>query len=234
MADETTTQTENTSTSADAGVKSAGLRFVNAGGACRKCRRVGMKLFLKGDRCASPKCALTRRSYAPGQHGQKRTRLSDYGRHLQEKQKLAYIYGLNERQLRTLVGHAAKFKENTEEKIVQLLETRLDSVVYDLGWARSREEARKLVVAGHFLINNKKVTRVGFNVQEKDEIMISDRAIKLKLYRETILPLARDKQVPVWFNKKEETKAKVARLPQLAEVNLFNILLPLVIEFYSR
>lgn len=231
---ETPIQSEEMNASTDFGSKSAGLRFIKSKGVCRKCRRVGMKLFLKGDRCAGAKCSFTNRSYGPGQHGQKRSRTSDYGRHLIEKQKLAYIYGLNEKQLRNLVSKASKFKENTEEKIVQLLETRLDSVVYVLGWARSRQEARKLVVSGHFLVNSKKVTKPGFCLRQNDEIMISDRAIKSKLFIEIIMPQAKDKQIPGWLNKKEETKAKMIRLPMLEEVNIFNIQLPLVIEFYSR
>lgn len=231
---ETPVQSEETSASSNSSSKGAGLRFIKSKGVCRKCRRVGMKLFLKGDRCAAAKCSFTNRSYAPGQHGQKRSRISDYGRHLIEKQKLSYVYGLNERQLRTLVSKASKVQENTEEKIVQLLETRLDSMIFVLGWARSKQEARKAVVAGHFLVNNKKVTKPGYNVRENDEIMISDRALKSKLFIETIMPLAKERQIPAWIKKTEETKAKMIRLPKIDEVNIFNIQLPLVIEFYSR
>src|ERR1035437_414079 len=207
----------------------AGLRFIKSKSVCRKCRRVGMKLFLKGDRCVSPKCAFTRRSYAPGQHGQKRSRISDYGRHLLEKQKLAFIYGLSGSQMRILISKATQFRENTEEKIVQLLETRLDSVVYALGWGRSRQEARKLIVSGHILINGRRVDKPGYLLKAKDVVVLSARAQGLKLYKENILPQAKDKQIPAYLKKKNEMQASLVRLPEFSEINLFNISIPLVI-----
>jgi len=236
MADEEVIESPQAEEISDsAGAKTgAGLRFVKSNSACRKCRRAGMKLFLKGDRCAGAKCAFTRRSYAPGQHGQKRSRISDYGRHLLEKQKLAFIYDLRENQLRKLVKKATNYKENTEEKIVQLLETRLDSIVYVLGWARSRNEAKKLIVSGHFLINGKRLDKSGYNLKAKDKIALSLRAKSLKVYKESILLLARDRQIPAYLKKVNETEATLTRMPEFTEINLFNISLPLIIEFYSR
>jgi small subunit ribosomal protein S4 len=236
MADEEVIESPQTeeSTKSPEGKAGAGLRFIKSKSVCRKCRRVGMKLFLKGDRCAGPKCAFSRRSYAPGQHGQKRSRTSDYGRHLLEKQKLAFIYGLKESQLRRLVSKATQFKENTEDKIVELLETRLDSVVYSLGWARSHAEARILIISGHIKVNDRRVDKPGFNVKVKDTVSLSKRAQGLKLYKENILLLAKDKQIPSFLKKKSETEGSLIRLPEFNEVNLFNISLPLVIEFYSR
>ena len=124
---------------------------------CRLCRREGQKLFLKGDRCYSSKCAIDRRGYAPGQHGQGRSKISDYGLQLREKQKAKRFYGLQETQFRNLFDKAARKSGITGENLLILLETRLDNVVFRLGFASSRKEARQLVNHGHFQVNGKKV-----------------------------------------------------------------------------
>jgi len=226
---------ESKSSLSDKGTKvGAGLRFIKSKAVCRRCRRLGLKLFLKGEKCSTPKCPFSNRSYAPGQHGQKRSRLSDYGRHLQEKQKLAAIYILKENQLRLLVKEAISFKEDSQEKIVQLLETRLDSIAYVLGWGRSRVEARKLIISGHICVNGKKNDRPGYRVKPKDVISLADKVIVKKLYKDILLPSIKDKQIPEYLKRKNETEATLIRLPKFVEINLFNIQLPLVIEFYSR
>ena len=130
------------------------------GESCRVCRREGEKLFLKGSRCYTDKCALTRRAYAPGQHGQKRKKQSDYGMQLREKQKAKAFYGVLESQFRKYFEEASRSKEVTGLKLLQILESRLDNVVYRLGLATSRAQARQLVRHGHFTVNGKKVIKV--------------------------------------------------------------------------
>ena len=127
------------------------------GATCRLCRREGMKLFLKGDRCFTDKCAFVRRSYAPGQHGASKKKISNYGTQLREKQKAKRIYGVLESQFRTTYERAEKMKGIAGENLLKLLEMRLDNVVFRLGFGASRTEARQLVTHGHFLVNGKKV-----------------------------------------------------------------------------
>jgi len=210
----------------------AGLRFVKSKGNCRKCRRLGIKLFLKGEKCFSAKCPLIRRSYAPGQHGQKPIKISDYSRHLQEKQKLSLMYGLKDRQLRNIVKKASQRKENTEEEIIQLLERRLDNIIFKTGWALSLAQARKLVIAGHFYLNAKRINRPGYLVRVGDVISLSPRAKNLKLFQEIILPPAKDKNYPNWLERKAQ-EIKIVRFPKKDEVHI-NIEFPLVIEFYKK
>ncbi|MCD6195134.1 30S ribosomal protein S4 [bacterium] len=234
MAEETTTEekAETTSEAASSETKGAGLRFMKSKGVCRKCRRLGVKLFLKGEKCTSAKCPLIKRSYAPGQHGQKQTKISDYGRHLREKQKLVLIYSLKDRQLRRLIWKASRKKENTEEEIIQALERRLDSTIYRLGWALSRRQARKLVNGGFFSVNGRRIDRPGYLVNKKDKISLSERAKNSKLFKNIILPYAKEAEVPAWL-KRKETEAEVLRFPQAEEAQL-NVDLSLVIEFYKR
>ncbi|MCD6422327.1 30S ribosomal protein S4 [bacterium] len=227
---ETTEQQEEKTASAES--KGQGLRFIKSKGVCRLCRRAGQKLFLKGEKCYSPKCPFIRRPYPPGQHGQKPVKLSDYGKHLREKQKLAWIYGLKDRQLRRLVREASKKKEKTEEEIVRRLERRLDNVVYRLGWALSRRHARKLVVGGFFYVNGRRVDRPGYLVEKGDKIEWAPKAHKSKLFEEQIKPHMQEVEVPAWLKRKED-KAEVLRFPKREEVQL-PVELSLVIEFYKR
>ncbi len=129
------------------------------GSVCRLCRREGMQLFLKGERCYGDKCSVKKRNYAPGQHGQRRTKLSEYGIQLREKQKVKRIYGLTERQFRLCFERAEKRKGITGENLLRILELRLDNVIYRSGFASSRNQARQLIGHGHFLVNRKKVAR---------------------------------------------------------------------------
>src|ERR1044071_2055132 len=124
---------------------------------CKLCRRENLKLFLKGERCYTDKCAMERRPYPPGQHGQARSKISEYGLQLREKQKMRRIYGVLEKQFRAYYAEAARRKGVTGEQLIQLLERRLDNVIYRMGFANNREEARQFVRHGHFLLNGKKV-----------------------------------------------------------------------------
>lgn len=142
------------------------------GASCRICRREGLKLFLKGDRCFTEKCAFTRRGYAPGQHGQSRKKLSNYGTQLREKQKARRIYGVLEGQFRRTYEMAERQRGITGENLLRLLELRLDNVVYRLGYGSSRTESRQLVNHGHFLVNGKKVDIASYTVQAGDVISV--------------------------------------------------------------
>ena len=146
------------------------------GATCKLCRREGMKLFLKGDRCYTDKCAFVRRSYAPGQHGASRKKLSNYGTQLREKQKAKRIYGVLEGQFRNTYERAEKMRGIAGENLLKLLEMRLDNVVYRLGYGASRTEARQLVNHGHFLVNGKKVDIASFKVSVNDVITVCEKS----------------------------------------------------------
>ncbi|TJX62313.1 30S ribosomal protein S4 [Soehngenia saccharolytica] len=151
------------------------------GPSCRLCRREGTKLYLKGDRCYSDKCALNKRNFAPGQHGQSRKKSTEYGMQLREKQKVRRFYGLTESQMRMYFDKADKMKGITGENLLRLLELRLDNVVYRMGFASSRAEARQLVTHGHFLLNGRKadipslITNVGDTIEVKERSKSSDK-----------------------------------------------------------
>ena len=144
------------------------------GATCRLCRREGQKLFLKGDRCYTDKCAFVRRSYAPGQHGAAKKKMSNYGVQLREKQKARRIYGVLEGQFRTYYEKADHMKGITGENLLMLLEMRLDNVAYRLGYGASRNEARQLVTHGHFLVNGKKVDIPSYRVSVNDVISVCE------------------------------------------------------------
>lgn len=148
------------------------------GSVCRLCRRENLKLMLKGDRCYSDKCAIERRPYPPGQHGQTRKKFTDYGIQLREKQKVKRIYGMLERQFRTVYINAARKKGVTGENLLTALERRLDNVVYRIGFASTHAEARQLVRHGHFRVNGKKVTIPSFNTKAGDVVSLKDRSKK--------------------------------------------------------
>lgn len=150
------------------------------GATCKLCRREGMKLFLKGDRCYTDKCAFVKRSYAPGQHGANRKKVSEYGMQLREKQKAKRIYGVLETQFRNTYERAEKIKGVTGENLLRLLEMRLDNVVFRLGFASSRVEARQLVNHGHFLVNGKKVDIASYKVSVNDVISVREKVEQAK------------------------------------------------------
>jgi len=201
---------------------------------CRKCRREGQKLFLKGDKCTSPKCPFARRSYAPGAHGQfSGARLSEYGRQLREKQKAARIYGLREGIFRNYYKKASRVKGKTDEALLQLLEKRLDNVIYRCGITSSRRLARQIVAHGHVKVSGRKVDIPSYQVKPDDKIEFKDRFKKGKIIKEREKVLVKV-ITPKWlkFDKKNIT-IEILREPQKEEIEVvFNP--AQIIEFYSR
>lgn len=201
------------------------------GATCRLCRREGMKLFLKGDRCYTDKCAFDRRSYAPGQHGANKKKVSGYGVQLREKQKAKRIYGVLESQFRNYYEKAEHMKGITGENLLKLLELRLDNVAYRLGYGASRSEARQLVTHGHFLVNGKKVDIPSYKVSVNDVISVCEKSRtseKFKVFAEN------PKTLPKWLeNDVEKFEGKV-----VAEVTREDIDVPvnetLIVELYSK
>lgn len=206
----------------------------NLGPKCKQCRREGVKLFLRGDRCLGPKCGMVKRNYPPGLHGVKRAkRLSGYGLQLREKQKTKRIYGLLEKQFKGYYKKAAKTKGDTGEILLQLLERRLDNVVYKLGFAKSRNAARQLVNHGHFQVNAKNVDIPSFQIKVNDQIKVKDTKSKDKYWQ--AWQKATDKaEVPQWLNsEKKAFSGKVIGLPQKEDLKQ-EIDPYLIVEFYSR
>ncbi len=192
-----------------------------------------MKLFLKGERCYTEKCAVARRNYAPGQHGQRRPKPSEYGLQLREKQKVKRIYGLLERQFRTYFSKAERRKGVTGETLLLLLEQRLDSVVYRLGFASSRAQARQLVHHGHFLVNNRKVDIPSYLVNLGDVIQIRERSRELEPIK-TSLETVEQRGIPVWLELvRGEFKGIVHQLPSRDQITL-PIQEQLIVELYSK
>jgi small subunit ribosomal protein S4 len=203
------------------------------GVSCKLCRREGVKLFLKGTRCTTDKCALTRRSYAPGQHGQKRTKLSDYGIQLREKQKAKRIYGVLERQFRHYFLLAERSSGVTGEVLLQLLERRLDNVIFRLTFATSRQAARQIVRHGFVAVNNKKVNIPSYLVKTGDIIEIKSRGgLGKKLLDE--IEFAKERGVPVWLDVDYANLiGRVKRLPVKADIGDI-IREQLIVELYSK
>lgn len=198
---------------------------------CRLCRREGQKLFLKGDRCYGAKCALERKNYAPGQHGQGRKKTSEYGLQLREKQKAKRFYGLQETQFRNLFEKAASRKGVTGDNLLILLESRLDNVVYRLGLASSRKEARQLIVHSHFTLNGKKVNSPGLEVKAGDVIKVKEKSQSSPKFKEI-----KDMQitVPFWLTvDTEKLEGKVVALPTRADIDT-PIAEHLIVELYSK
>lgn len=203
------------------------------GSVCRLCRREGGKLFLKGDRCYSDKCAVVKRSYAPGQHGQSRKKVSEYGIQLREKQKARRIYGILEKQFRNYFVKAERQKGITGENLLRILESRLDNVVFRLGLANSRVEARQLVRHGHFTVNGRKVNIPSYLVRVGEEIAVRENSRKSPKFAE-LAELAAHKTVPAWLElDKENLSAKVIALPAREDIDV-PIQEHLIIELYSR
>jgi small subunit ribosomal protein S4 len=202
-------------------------------GVCRLCRREGMKLFLKGDRCYTDKCAIERRNYPPGQHGQARPRFSNYGIQLREKQKVKRIYGLLERQFRKTVREAERMRGVTGENLLALLERRLDNVVYRLGFVTSRTEGRQLVRHGHFKVNGRRVTIPSYRVSSSDEVGLTPRGEKAARIVQALETLEA-RTVPSWLEvDKENRVGRMTGQPVREEVTL-PIQEQLIVELYSR
>ena len=203
------------------------------GAVCRLCRREGQKLFLKGSRCYGEKCAINKREYAPGQHGQGRKKLSEYGLQLREKQKAKRYYGVLESQFAHYFEIADKKSGVTGENLLQVLESRLDNVVYRLGFALSRAEARQLVVHGHFLINGKKVDIPSYLVKPGEVITLKEGSRSLPKIK-AILEETEGKVIPKWLDLDANTmQAKVVALAQRDDIDL-DIAEHLIVELYSK
>lgn len=204
------------------------------GPVCRLCRREDMKLFLKGERCYTDKCGYERRSYPPGQHGQARRRKrSDYGEQLREKQKVKRIYGIAERQFRGYYHKASRMKGVTGDNLIQLLERRLDNVVYRMGLVSDHAEGRQLVRHGHFKVNGRRVNIPSYLVREGDVIEVRERSRKVTRIIEALASVER-RGVPRWIElDKDNFKGTVKALPTRDDVTL-PIREQLIIELYSK
>ena len=207
-------------------------RYIDS--ACRLCRREGLKIFLKGDRCYSEKRAFERRGYAPGDHGQmRRKQPSDYGLQLREKQKLKRMYGLLEKQFRGSFEIADRKKGITGTNLLIGLERRLDNMVFRMGFASSRNEARQLVMHGHFLVNGKSVNIPSFQLKAGDEILLKGKSQKVSCILEALQTVAR-RGVPLWIElNKDSFKAIVKMLPTREELTM-PVKEQLVVELYSK
>jgi small subunit ribosomal protein S4 len=201
---------------------------------CKLCRRENLRLYLKGDRCYGDKCGFERRSYAPGQHGQRRGgKLSDYRIQLREKQKVKRIYGLLEKQFRGYYYRADKQKGITGTNLLILLESRLDNVVYRMGFAASRKQARQLVRHNHFLVNNRKVNIPSYQVRPGDEVGAKDKSKKVPQVIEAMETVVR-RGVPDWVEvDKEKFKGTFKALPNREDLTM-PIQEQLIIELYSK
>ena len=202
---------------------------------CRLCRREGEKLYLKGDRCYGDKCALTKRAYAPGQHGQSaaRKKRSEYGLQLREKQKVRRLYGVLEKQFRIYYDKAARMGGVTGENLLQLLECRLDNVIYRAGFASSRPEARQLVLHGHYTVNGRKVNIPSYQVKKGDVIAVKEKSKKSEKFH-ALADLAAVKTVVPWLDvNKDALIANVVDLPKREDIDI-PIEEHLIVEAYSR
>ena len=206
-------------------------RYINA--VCRLCRREGEKLFLKGLRCNTPKCALAKRSYAPGQHGQSRQKLSNYGIQLREKHKAKWMYGLLERQFRRYFAIASKSKGVTGKVLLQLLERRLDNVIFRLGLGLSRAQARQIVRHNLVYVNSKRVNIPSYLINKDDIVQIKAKEKAEKKLREN-LELSSERSIPSWLEfSPNELRAKVLRLPEKDDIQQ-PIQEQLIVELYSK
>jgi small subunit ribosomal protein S4 len=200
---------------------------------CRLCRREGIELYLKGDRCFTDKCAIKRRGYPPGQHGQRRPKHSDYGVQLREKQKAKRIYGLLERQFRNYFEKADGMKGKTGDNLLVLLESRLDNVVYKLGFSPTRRESRQLVGHGHFKVRGRKVNIPSFLVRPGDVIELKEKSRKIPSLNEALDAVVR-KGIPAWLElDRENFRGVVKSLPTRADIKE-PIQEQLIVELYSK
>lgn len=192
-----------------------------------------MKLFLKGDRCFTEKCSFERRQYAPGQHGQNRRKLSDYGTQLREKQRAKAIYGVLERQFRLYFKMADRMKGITGDNLLLLLERRLDNMIYRMGFARSRNQARQLVRHGHFVVNNRRVNVPSYLVRQGDTISVPEKSRKMPAIAESVEAVDR-RGVPEWLMlEKEKFQGKVMAYPSREQLTM-PIQEHLIVELYSK
>lgn len=202
-------------------------RYIDS--ACRLCRREGEKLFLKGQRCYTNKCALARRSSIPGEHAHGRKKVSEYGTQLREKQKTKRFYGLLEKQFRKTFERASRMKGKSGENLLLLLELRLDNVVYRMGLAASRAEARQLVTHGHFTVNGRKVNIPSYTTKANDEIAVRESSRKSPKFQDLI-----SRPVPAWLSVDADAlKGTILQLPTREEVDI-EVNETLIVELYSK
>ena len=203
------------------------------GAACRLCRRERMKLFLKGDRCYSDKCGIERRNYPPGQHGQRRTKVTEYGRQLREKQKVRRIYGVQEKQFRSYFAEADRRKGVTGTNLMQILESRLDNMVYRMGFANSRTEARQLIRHGHFQVNTRRVDIPSYLTRAGDEVAVREKSQKVTAIIGALENQA-SRGAPKWLEVDGTAfKASVKELPAREDLTM-PIEEHLIVELYSK
>ena len=207
------------------------------GPVCKLCRREGEKLFLKGERCFTPKCAFERRGYAPGQHGKssqfRRRRESDYNRQLRAKQKARRIYGILERQFRRYYEVSLQRRGLTGLNLLQILESRLDNIVYRLGYASSRGQARLLVTHGHFTVNGRRTDVPSMLVSAGDVVAVREGSLRRTYFKE-LGDLAEERNIPAWLDRDvKNLSGKVLRLPERSEID-GNLQEQLIVEYYSR
>jgi len=201
---------------------------------CKQCRREGNKLFLKGDRCVTDKCAFERRGYAPGEHGrERRVRLTDYGIQLREKQKARRIYGIVEKQFKNYFLSAERKKGITGEALLQMLECRLDNLVFRLGFAPSRQSARQLVKHGHFMVNRKKVNVPSFQVRPGNEVSVKEKSRELKVIKSSV-EMSQGREMPSWLQiDRENLSGKLLEIPS-RELIPVPIQEQLIVGLYSK
>ena len=200
------------------------------GAVCKLCRREGKKLFLKGERCTSSKCSLERRSYAPGQHGQGRKKLTEYGLQLRAKQTARRYYGLSESQFRKYFMMAVRHDGVTGDNLLRICESRLDNIVYSLGWATSRAEARQLVTHGHFLVNGKRVDIPSYLCKAGDVVAIKKGSLDSDKFKAI---LEKTGTIPAWLEAGDDNTAKIVALPTREQIEV-PVEEHLIVEFYSR
>ncbi|MGN0570909.1 MAG: 30S ribosomal protein S4 [Candidatus Fimenecus sp.] len=203
------------------------------GAVCKICRREGKKLFLKGDRCYTGKCAFERRSYAPGQHGQGRKKTSEYGMQLRAKQQARRYYGIQEGQFHKYFLMAERKQGMTGENLLRICESRLDNVAYLLGWASSRAEARQLTTHGHYLVNGKKVDIPSYLLKAGDVVSIREKSRDSEKIK-AVLEANASRPVPEWLDKNgDDLTAKVVKLPDREQIEV-PVEEHLIVEFYSK
>lgn len=203
------------------------------GSVCRQCRREKMKLFLKGDRCFSDKCSFDRRGYPPGQHGQRRGKLSDYGIQLREKQKVRRLYGISEKQFRILFRKADRQKGITGTNLLRLLETRLDNTVFRMGFVNSRNQGRHFVRHNHFLVNGEKVNIPSYQVKKGDVIEVKEKSRTIQAIKDSLDAIVR-RGIPQWLEiKKEDFKGEVVGVFVREDITL-PVQEQLIVELYSK
>ncbi|MDO4154135.1 MAG: 30S ribosomal protein S4 [Clostridia bacterium] len=203
------------------------------GAVCKICRREGKKLFLKGDRCYTGKCAFERRSYAPGQHGQGRKKTSEYGMQLRAKQQARRYYGIQEGQFHKYFLMAERKQGMTGENLLRICESRLDNVAYLLGWASSRAEARQLTTHGHYLVNGKKVDIPSYLLKAGDVVSIREKSRDSEKIK-AVLEANASRPVPEWLDKNgDDLTAKIVKLPDREQIEV-PVEEHLIVEFYSK